>query len=192
MDSSSSSSSSSDDEDGVFRNMSVALLTSDEAENEMAEEPRQMLLGGAGTRRSERKKPHMFNEAGANYTEQRRRKHLPSPWSIRFFTNPLAPCSLDFDAFRQKFRLPYPLFSLIVREARLCGLFPGETIQNRGHVPAPLHLQIVASLRYLATGRVVDGNEEAAGLGRSTMQGFMHDFFDWFVNRFYDEWITSK
>ncbi len=69
MDSSSSSSSSSDDEDGVFRNMFVALLTLDEAENETAEDPRLLLLGGAGTGRYKRKKPRMFNEAGANYTE---------------------------------------------------------------------------------------------------------------------------
>ncbi len=55
----------------MFRNMFVALLILDEVENETAEEPRMLLLGGTGTGRCERKTPRMFNEAGVNYTEQR-------------------------------------------------------------------------------------------------------------------------
>jgi len=168
MDSSSSSSSSSDDEDGIFRNMFVALLTLNDV-NEVTEDPRLCLLGLDGTGKLERKKPRKYNEARASYSEQHRRNHLASPWAVRYFTTTLLPTSLSFDTFRQKFRLPYPMFNWIVREARSSCLFPDEIIRKRGPTPAPLNLKSAASLRYLATGFPIDGNEKAAGLGRSTM-----------------------
>jgi hypothetical protein len=49
MDTSSSSSSSSDEEDGMFRNMFVALLKSDDNGDDVdMHTPRALLLGGAG------------------------------------------------------------------------------------------------------------------------------------------------
>ena len=67
-----------------------------------------------------------------------------------------------------------------------------EPIRKRGRTGAPLQLQIANALRYLATGCPIDCNEEAAQLGRSTMQCFNLDFFEWFNTMFYDEWIMSK
>ena len=71
-------------------------------------------------------------------------------------------------------------------------MFPDETLRKSGQPPAPLGLQLASTMRYLALGAPVDVNEEASGLGRSTMQSFSAMFRDWVVKRFYVEWITAK
>jgi hypothetical protein len=80
----------------------------------------------------------------------------------------------------------------ILRKARASGKFPDELITNVGRVPVPLALQVVELFRYLTTECPVDANEEGAGLRRSTMNGFHHDFFEWFMLRFYVEIVSSK
>ncbi len=84
------------------------------------------------------------------------------------------------------------MFMFILKEARASERFPDELIAKRGPPPAPLQLQIAAAFRYLAKGCPVTANEEAAGLGKSTMQHFNAPFFEWFAERYYVEWVTSK
>jgi hypothetical protein len=84
------------------------------------------------------------------------------------------------------------MFVWILREARTSGKFPDDHVVKRGRVPAPLSLQVAAAFRYLATGCPINANEEADGLGRTTMQQFNAKFFEWFVARFYDEFVSSK
>jgi len=191
--SSSSSSSSSDEEDEFIRQMFVAMMrVSDDGVDAPAGVDRTMAEGGRGTGRPNRKRPRKFNEAGATPIQQRRRDHDRAPWAERYFNAPLNPGSLAFDSFRQKFRVPYPMFMWILREARASRKFPDELVTKVGRVPAPLALQVAASFRYLATGCHVDANEEGSVLGRSTMSGFHHEFFEWFVQRFYEEFVSSK
>ncbi len=163
MDISSYSSSSSDEDDGIFFNMFASLLRLDDSDEDVDVQPaRAVMLGGGGTGRPFRKKPRKFDEGGLTPEEQRRRDHLQSPWSTRYFTAPLRPSSLAFDSFRQKFRVPYPMFNWLVGEAIASAKFPDELIRKRGRPPAPLNLQIAAALRFIATGCPIDCNEEAA------------------------------
>ena len=190
---SSSSSSSSDDDDLFIQQMFGALLNvSETGVGDVDDSGPSALPGGAGTGRPNRKKPRKYKEDAATPALQRRRDHNASPWADRYFNAPLRVGSLSFDTFRQKFRVPYPMFNWILREARASQKFPDELVVKEGRVPAPLSLQIAAALRYLATGSPIDANEEAAGLGRTTMQHFNAGFFEWFNQRFYHEWVTSK
>ena len=84
------------------------------------------------------------------------------------------------------------MFHWILDVARSTGMFPDKTIKKAGQPPSPLGLQIASALRYIAVGAPVDVNEEASGLGRSTMQSFNSMYLQWFNKRFYDEWITAK
>ena len=186
----SNSSSSSDDEDLWFFDV---LVDNDGLYGPVESEPRPTFAGGRGTGRPNRAPPRPFHDnPDAPPNNKRRRDHWSSPWAKRFLLNRPLPGSLAWDEFRRKFRTPYPMFAWLLSEARASAKFPDETIRKAGQQPAPLGLQLAACLRYLAIGCPVDVNEESAGLGRSTMQKFNLGFFEWFNEKYYDEWIAGR
>jgi len=99
--------------------------------------------------------------------------------------------SLAWDDFREKFRVPVHLFKWILHVAKESGKFPYETPESGGSDQQPLCLKIAAYFRYLATGAQVNTHEEGSGISRETLQKFFPRFEDWFVSRFYDEWIKA-
>ncbi len=90
MESTSSSSSSSDEDNGLFFNMYSTLLRlnydNDDDDGAESSNTRVTLLGGAGTGKPFRKKPRKINENAATAGDQRRRDHMGSPWSTRYFS----------------------------------------------------------------------------------------------------------
>ncbi len=70
------------------------------------------------------------------------------------------------------------MFNWILKEAREIMQIPNEEIFKEERAPAPLHLNIAACFRYLATGCPMEANEEAASLAKSTMVLFAPFFFE--------------
>ncbi len=95
-----------------------------------------------------------------------------------FFLNPTRPLflvvSLAWDDFREKFRVPVPLFNWILHAAKESGKFPNETPKSGGHDPQPLCLKIAAYFRYLATVAQVN-DEKGPGISRETLQMFFQN-----------------
>ena len=155
---------------------------------------RKTFPGGRGTGRPNRKKPRPYLEDGDGNTVARRHLQvgMAGPWGPRFFAHPLRPGSGQWDTFRSKLRLPFPLFNMAKEDCLKDGVFKTEAPEGHtsgGHTPSPIELKMAAYWRYLATGAQVDAHEEGSGCARTTLQEFFTPFGEWFVAKYFDEWI---
>ena len=151
--------------------------------------PRKCRPGGAGTSRDNRPSPRPFLPSINGEKQSRRHFGMAAEWG-RIFFNPDAPPrpgELAWDSFRDKFRLPLPVFNWIMRCAREDGRFPFNAPAGGGHLPTPMCLKVSVFFRWLAVGAQVDAYTEGSGCSRQTLQEFFPNFGKWMVERFYDE-----
>jgi hypothetical protein len=121
----------------------------------------------------------------------RRHFGMDGEWG-RVYFNPQAPPrpgDRAWEDFRDKFRLPLPMFNWVLRCAREDGRFPFDPPPNGGHDPTPMCLKVAAFFRWLAVGAQVNAYCEGSGCSRQTLQAFFPDFGNWLVERFFAEWI---
>ena len=103
------------------------------------------------------------------------------------------------EEFVQKFRVPYRLYESILRDTRRSGQFAdnpeddplGEVPRRRGPkgIKHGLQLKVLSALRYLALGIPVSGCECLSGISTSVLQRFFADWFPWFVETYFPDWV---
>jgi hypothetical protein len=94
------------------------------------------------------------------------------------------PSSYKAKKFRQRFRVPFPIFLQLVVMARSLGFIdlPVSCAKVKG---IPLELQILGVLRVLGRGTCFDGIEELTGGSAESHRRFFHDFIIKFSRKYY-------
>ncbi len=105
---------------------------------------RRCLTSGAGTNRENRARPRPFISADNGGVDIRRHSGMDAKRGRIYFNlvAPPRPGSLAWDTFREKFRLPFPMFNWIIECAREDGRFPFDSPPSRGHDPTPMCLKV--------------------------------------------------
>ena len=88
------------------------------------------------------------------------------------------PESIIYREFRQRFRIPLPMFDEIVEELRATGLFPDEKKVKSGAKPIPLALKVMAAMRVAAVG-LPFGCAESQGVSYDAVRDFFFPFVRW-------------
>ena len=110
--------------------------------------------GGAGTPRPDRAAPRPWIPGLDGEPDCRRHFGMDGEWGRIFFKPGLVllPDSLAWDDFREKFRVPFPMFNWILDAVKESGKFSYQVPENGGNDPQPLCMKLVAYMRYLAIG----------------------------------------
>jgi hypothetical protein len=96
------------------------------------------------------------------------------------------PNSKEGKSFRRRFRIPFPLFKLIVQLCRKENIFE-HTDQRK--VRIPIEIQVLCALRILARDCCADTITEISNVGNSTVNTIFHKFVKNFSNKFKDTYI---
>ena len=127
--------------------------------------------GGPGVPRS-RTAPPLASYPNASGVDMWERDPYKAPW--RDYVGALAPNSLLYKEFRQKFRLPKEMFDMWLDRTKMSGKFRYPHDGISGRVPKPLENKLMAVFRVLAIGCPFDAVEEAAGMDKETIRSFLH------------------
>jgi len=100
------------------------------------------------------------------------------------------PNSATAKKFRTRFRVPFPLFRLLLQIAQDLGfeLRPKSACNIPG---IPLELKMLGVLRVLGRGTCFDGIEELALGDKETFRVFFHDFNEKFVKNYYSMFVHT-
>ena len=147
--------------------------------------------GRGGTRSRVARQPRYNDEAG-------KQAWLLQPYRTQWYLNYIEKEALVAQEgsvlnkeFRAKFRIPYSMFLDILAKARASGEFSDDLNHKKGgQKPHPLSLKLMAALRRLALGCPVDGLECMCGISDTVLRGFITKWEKWFVNTYYDEWVS--
>ena len=106
--------------------------------------------------------------------------------------------------FQNLCRLPREIFEEIVEAAVRSGRFaapdwecrkygaPPTTHRRMQHQVVPLRLQVMMSLRHLATGEPFASVAMAGFVGKDTVRNFFHRFTEWMVDHYYADKVTGR
>jgi hypothetical protein len=98
-------------------------------------------------------------------------------------TNPAAK------KFRQRFRVPYPIFVDLLAKAVNLG-FELRPVNHAGTEGVPLEVKLLGFLRILGRGTCFDGISELSDASIEVHRSFFHDFTRKFVDRCYHEYVS--
>ena len=104
--------------------------------------------------------------------------------------------------FENLTRLPKAKFDEIVLKAATSGRFRASIYEPVAHEPGvklgryakcttPLAVRILSCLRHLATGDSWNSIQYATHIDAETLRCFYHKFMPWFVDTYYQEWVTG-
>ena len=111
----------------------------------------------------------------------------------------LDPDSTVAKEFRRDFRVPFKVFVYIYKEAKKAikddGITlkwpPTDGLRNVNNPTHPLCIKILCALYVLGQGAPFRTCKGRSGVDEETVRGFFHDFMQWMVQRFYNEWIRE-
>ena len=134
---------------------------------------------------------HSFSRPGGGNSGGRP-DYWESTWG-RMLRNQASALS-DFNSsasrtFRNRFRVPYPVFLMIVDRAK--ARFPTKECDLAGRPSIPMELKVLGVLRVLGRATEFDGINELSGIGLQTMQNFFHRFCKWFATEVYPSHVYT-
>jgi len=101
----------------------------------------------------------------------------------------LKPESAMAKVFRRRFRVPYPIFVLLLRWTK--DWHETAATDAAGRVRVPTELKLLGVLRVLGRGTCFDGIEELSGVSVSTMHSFFHKFTAWFREEVFPVFVST-
>jgi hypothetical protein len=107
------------------------------------------------------------------------------------------PTSTEARVFRERFRMPFPMYLMLLSWVRGWYCYDLETNPTGvkecdacGTRMAPIELKILGCLRILGRGTVLDGIEELSYIAKPTISLFFHLFCEKVVELLYDDWVV--
>ena len=133
--------------------------------------------------------PEVSGKKKANFVQRRVEKRLiysQSTWGM-MLNNPRFKDPNDRKGgqlFRRRFRVPFPVFTEILRLTRANGWF-SEGRDAIGTLASPLDLKILSVLRVLGRGYCFDGVEELCFISAEVLRTFFHKFCALFSAKYF-------
>ena len=91
--------------------------------------------------------------------------------------------------FRRRFRVPFPIFKVLVQRCEESNLFG---IKCPSKVRVPIEFKVLISLRIMGRGNVCDDIAEMSGVPESTCSVIFHRFCTQFAKNFFDEYVIHQ
>lgn len=100
------------------------------------------------------------------------------------------PGSTTTILFRRRFRLPHPLFEMLMVDVRIWQSNVAST-DITGRDSVPLELKVLGVLRILGRGSCFDGIKELTFISETTIHVFFHEFCAWFRKEMYPRMVIK-
>lgn len=99
------------------------------------------------------------------------------------------PESSEAALFRRRFRVPYPVFKLLLEWTREWHEKSGTDCTGRARIPT--ELKLLGVLRVLGRATCFDGIFELSGISIASMDAFFHKFTEWFRSELYPKFVFT-
>lgn len=105
------------------------------------------------------------------------------------------PNSREAKDFRRDFRVPFAIYDYVYEEAKQAKKGDGETLlwPKRDALDQPTHplsLKVLSAFHILGHGESFRSVEGRTGIDEDTIRTFFHQFTEWMVQRFYEEFVN--
>lgn len=115
------------------------------------------------------------------------------PWTMMLdkkddLSDPTKPIS---KTFRNRFRVPYPIFTMLLEATKDHGWFGCGSADASGRPGIPVELKLLAVLRILGRGACYDDISELSSISTSSVGRILHEFCSNFAKDMYAVWVKT-